>query len=282
MFKRHYISALPLIYSMLFCLFSCTPPIPTTPPLTESELKYNEVIEEFKQIELIDTVNKDLKTCAISEISTAYYLPLYIGLLPKRIDLSDRESIDLEIFSERDDHTIRVNPTDFIIYVDTSRIIGMQNRQQVLPPPPPPGSKIIVPESVKKFKRLHYKSYPVFIKNSSDSFVFPIGYDQVSDLIIEAKDSFGIWRPIQKQFFTLNCLASPPLSIPPKNVLLTACPIFNGEYKTKLRIVLGVAIIDENNEKITPFVSNVFEGYINYGQFEHSDPTYKRRNIYCE
>jgi hypothetical protein len=248
---------------------------------TKSDKENDDLMEEFKSVKILNTVNENLKTCNIAEISTAYYLPLFIGKQPKSIDLSNF-IFGVDSFCDYNILESGFEIEDLTLFVDTSRRIGsIINRQ--FPKPPPPsnllGDNLISDESI--IFNL-YESYLVFLKNSSDTSSILIGFENLINLIIEAKDSLGNWKPIQKPYFRKCFTGVRGLYLPPQNVLITTCPIFSGEYKTQIRLTFGGVFLDENDEEIKPFVSNEFEGFINYSQFEHLDSTLMRRNIYCD
>jgi hypothetical protein len=98
------------------------------------------------------------------------------------------------------------------------------------------------------------EAYPVLIQNIGLDTI-RIGYGHFLPLITEAKDSAGFWNPIQKEwrFFCGNGVGS--IILPPKQIGVSATTIYQGSYKTTLRLRIG-----DN-------FSNEFEGWINYTQF---------------
>ena len=98
------------------------------------------------------------------------------------------------------------------------------------------------------------KTYAVFITNM-DKDTAIIAYRSEIPAIMEARDKKGEWRPIQEPLkgcgFEVHSV-----KLPPNEMVLTSAPVFEGEFKTELRIKIG-----EN-------YSNPFFGSINYGQFE--------------
>lgn len=104
-------------------------------------------------------------------------------------------------------------------------------------------------------KNIFYNFYPIILTNRGLDTTL-IGNDRHIPLIMEAKDSLGKWKPIQKQFVA-SCGTGVGLFIlPPKECVLTFAPIFEGNYKTQLRLTIG------NNH------SKPFDGFINLSQFE--------------
>ena len=97
--------------------------------------------------------------------------------------------------------------------------------------------------------------FPVMLTNRSSSTIY-IGYGNYIPLVLEATDSSGNWKPIQKRFLYSCGNGVGSIILPPNECVLTLAPFFNGKYKTKLRFALG-----DNHSK--PFI-----GFINYSQFQ--------------
>lgn len=100
-------------------------------------------------------------------------------------------------------------------------------------------------------------SYSAIVINE-DSVTIEVGYGDHTPLIMEAKDSAGVWRPIEKRFIYLCGNGVGTIILPPGEIMLTSVPLFQGEYKTQLRL----------RYPNTEFYSNSFEGNINYRQFK--------------
>jgi len=98
-------------------------------------------------------------------------------------------------------------------------------------------------------------SYPTLLKNLDKDTII-IGYGQQIPLIMEAKDSLGNWKPIQKRFVYMCGVGVGSIILPPKECAITLSPIYNGNYKTEIRLSFG------GNH------SNTFYGNINYRQFK--------------
>jgi hypothetical protein len=99
-----------------------------------------------------------------------------------------------------------------------------------------------------------FKSYPVLISNKSESSVV-IGYCRDIQLLTEAKDPNGVWRPIEKRYRSECCVAGEYIILPNNEIALTSEVIYVGEFNTLLRL------------KIKNSYSNEFEGSINLSQF---------------
>tara|TARA_R110000751_G_scaffold125869_3_gene227613 strand:+ start:3757 stop:4314 length:558 start_codon:yes stop_codon:yes gene_type:complete len=108
------------------------------------------------------------------------------------------------------------------------------------------------------FQKEYYPAYPILIKNEETDTII-IGYDRFIPIILEAKDSTKHWKPIEKMFSFRCGNGINSLLLPPNNIIISSKVIYEGDYKTDLRIKLG-----EN-------YSNEFKGSINYSQFKDSE-----------
>lgn len=97
-------------------------------------------------------------------------------------------------------------------------------------------------------------SFPVLLRNLNKDTI-AIGYGSHIKLILEAKDSLGTWKPIQKDFNYICGNGVGTIILPPNEIAITLAPIFKGKYKTLLRFTQG-------HSKSKPFWA-----YINYNQF---------------
>jgi hypothetical protein len=98
-------------------------------------------------------------------------------------------------------------------------------------------------------------NYPILLTNYEMDTII-VGYGDQVPLILEAKDSTGNWRPIEERFIFACGNGVGSIILPPKQVLITAAPVFEGDYQTELRLSLGSNY------------SKTFIGKINYRQFE--------------
>lgn len=113
-------------------------------------------------------------------------------------------------------------------------------------------------------KRIHYSSYPLYIYNLANSNRKVQRPIDTNDLffILEAKNNNGEWKPIEfhKQVY-YNCShGHRDYVLKPKKYIVSTVRRYKGKYKTKLRVKL----VSFQNA----FYSNVYEGYINYKQFD--------------
>ncbi len=108
-----------------------------------------------------------------------------------------------------------------------------------------------------------FQSHPVYLINI---YTYPviISVRRASfELILEAQDKNKVWRPIEKHLEMLDSYDENIAGLLPGHIAITTVPVFNGPFKTKLRLRLSGAI-----EESRPVFSNEFEGTINYTQFQ--------------
>lgn len=97
--------------------------------------------------------------------------------------------------------------------------------------------------------------FPVIVKNEGKDTI-QIGYSQYIPLLLEAKDSAGTWRPIEKHFNVVCGTGMRNWILPPGEIALTFAPVTRGSFKTELRL------------RFEDHYSEPFRGSINYRQFE--------------
>ncbi len=210
----------------------------------------------YESIVLIDTNTIALKKDTSSTLKNAEFHPLYIGEKRDTILLNyDYNEVQFITHKARRyrrpdslDLSISLNPSKLIASVE--RCIDWKRAYSL---------KLESPI----FYSLKYQAYPLFIENKSED-TLEIGYGEYIPLLIEAKDSTDSWRVIQRHFTYYCGTGIPFYFLPPGDILITSCKLFEGDYKTKLRIVYGFSQMQYSNE---------FHGTINYGQFEQLNPT---------
>lgn len=97
--------------------------------------------------------------------------------------------------------------------------------------------------------------FPLMIINPNKDTI-NIGSGTYIPLTIEAIDSNGKWKSIQEIHKSMCGVGESSIILPPNECVITLAPIFNGNYKTKMRFLIG------NNQ------SKSFSGRINYSQFK--------------
>ncbi len=210
----------------------------------------------FSSIELIDTLAHALHPDTAWFVSTAVFYPLYMGVQKDVVSIDHDANYNQYSTIDWDQYK-RPDSSALSIFVDTSRFIASLNKF-ALPPPPPPGlgDEVKYEDWVDHQYGKKIKSYPVFIKNVSQD-TLKIGYGSFINLLIEAKDSIGNWRAIQREYYYPCGTGLSNYFLPPNEMAITSCKLFHGDYETTLRVVFAWP---EN------VCSNEFSGKINYKQ----------------
>ncbi|RZJ33630.1 MAG: hypothetical protein EOO51_13185 [Flavobacterium sp.] len=115
-------------------------------------------------------------------------------------------------------------------------------------------------------------SLPVLLRNN-DHDTIAIGHGEQVPMIMEALNEKNQWQPIQETFIYMCGNGVGTIILPPGEIAITLAPLFKGNQKTRLRLVLGTNM------------SKPFWGYINPRQFtsmynEHGNfnEEYRREN----
>jgi hypothetical protein len=101
-------------------------------------------------------------------------------------------------------------------------------------------------------------SFPVIVRNTTKDTI-AIGNDVKIPLMMEAKDSLGVWKPIQSELQVMCGLGIGQVMLPPDEIVVTFAPKFEGSFRTLFRLTLG-------KNKTRPFW-----GKLNYEQFKIQD-----------
>lgn len=81
-------------------------------------------------------------------------------------------------------------------------------------------------------------SFPVIVRNTTKDTI-AIGDDSNIPLMMEAKDSLGVWKPIQSELRIMCGLGIGQVMLPPDDIVLTFAPKFEGSFRTLFRLTLG-------------------------------------------
>lgn len=224
-----------LLLPSIFIFFCCN---------YESEV-FNNLIEKesFQQIILIDTIKSQLRKSTVTWKTKTDFRPIYIGqekdsiLLNYKFDYIDYTNHGWAFFQRKD------TLNSLIIFVDTSRIIGVPTFW----------------ENKDSFNRT--QAYPVFIKNMSLSDTIVIGFGKYFPLIMEAQNHLGEWKLIQQHHTYSHTFGKFQFYLPPENIAITTCKLYEGNFRTKIRLRFGW----KGN-----LYSNEFWGTINSTQFEEN------------
>lgn len=85
------------------------------------------------------------------------------------------------------------------------------------------------------------KAYPVLLKNEERDTIFVAEKGHLQ-IILEAKDENQTWQPIEILDSYNPYIRSDTIFLvilPPQEIILTACPIYTGDFKTELRLKMG-------------------------------------------
>jgi hypothetical protein len=205
-------------------------------------------------IKIVDSIKIYQGYATDSFISKAQFYPLYFGTLHDTIPVDYQ--LNTSKFEQFEGNHKSPDTNNIKIFVDTSRIISNMHPTPI-PPPPPPGTTNKYFTKEQDWIKIGYYAHPVFLKNT-DSVTVDIGYGRYVKLIIEAMDESGKWKPIQQAYRYFCATGLNDLYLPPKNYVLTSCKIYEGEFKTKMRLKFGF----KNH-----VYSNEFYGRINPSQF---------------
>ncbi|MFK7906006.1 MAG: hypothetical protein AB8B69_12815, partial [Chitinophagales bacterium] len=91
--------------------------------------------------------------------------------------------------------------------------------------------------------------------------VFHLNTKKSLKIALHSIDSIGVWSKIQKLYLHECGVGLNFFYLPPKNIMLTSCRLFEGNYYTKIRLAFQY--------DYEGFVySNEFWGTMNYNQFD--------------
>lgn len=123
----------------------------------------------------------------------------------------------------------------------------------------------------RKDKNNYYFFYPVYIINNSDSIV-SLSCHIISDLtaIQEAKDFYGVWRPIEYRRWEWCGSTFTKVLLKPNHYIFSRVRIYKGNFNTQIRLKIFIY------GKF--YYSEPFFGSINYSQFYISKEILERGN----
>ena len=211
----------------------------------------NKLENLLKEIELVDTFTKTLQLERADRLIVANYHPLYIGPKKDSILLSYSSSMVKNRTIGQGSYRIP-RKGDLKIYVNSSKVIGSGSNQILNK------DQEVITDWKYVNSRGETSSHPIIVENKSRD-TLNIGYGEHIPMTLEALDSLSKWRPIQ-QHYTYSCgTGLPNFYLPPGELLITYCQQYDGDFKTKLRVVFGFGTTNYSNE---------FDGKIDYKQFE--------------
>lgn len=216
---------LPLMIAAMLILSACNPPaVPPRPfPPIDTSLVELHNFAKFRE-----------DSCWLSNAS---YYPYYIGpendtVVPDRCR------------AHYNDSTKRGLNKRYEKYVTKREQLPLRPGQET----PPVSIRI---DTLHKMRN----GFPVIVKNEGKDTI-QIGYDEYIPLLLEAKDSAGVWHPIEKHISGFCGFGMRFWILPPGEIALTFAPVTRGSFKTELRL------------RFEDHYSEPFRGSINYRQFE--------------
>lgn len=241
-------------FFVLFFLFSCV----KQDLQVESSIEGQEICA-LNDIKLISPSAILLPKDTCSRTTAGIFHPLYIGEKKTEIETdywNTFQNFKLS-FSFR-----YAKPQDINIFVDTSRIIRSVTREYIRPPLPDSTDIQDWFSENGKYYVSAVQAYPVFIENLADD-TLTIGAGNGKPYVslkLEGIDSTGKWSKIQNIYMHRCGNGLKSLYLPSNNILITSCRLFEGNYRTKMRLASPYTFED--------FIySNEFWGTVNYKQF---------------
>ena len=203
-------------------------------------VRHSDTDVEFMNVELIDTFSNVLTYKTAESITTSAYHPMYIGPELDTINLS-YEARNMKYRFYNTDKYEYPDSSALVIFVDTTKVVGTVNRFILSPPPPPQPnhqSGDSISFTIPPATRGGHYAYPVYIKNTlSDTIT--LGYYDFIPLVLEAQNSSGVWKQIQQNFRFGRRLDLSGYYLPPSQISIVSCPIFDGVFSTRLRLRYG-------------------------------------------
>ncbi len=210
---------------------------------------------DYSSFYLVDTSSFLLSYKNDSTTSEANYNPLSIGTIDDTVELiynNFNRFEDYFVYLDAPFPTFSMPSLERIeIFVDTTKTIANVSPFAFIPPPEPNNLK-------KTRKKKGHYAYPVFVRNTTTDSVW-IGYGDYIGLLVEAKDSLGEWKEIEKPYIYHCGTGLNDIVLPPNYLTVTSTIKYIGNYKTKLRV-------KTMNNYENEVYSNEFTGTINYSQ----------------
>lgn len=180
---------------------------------------------DYSGIELIDRFDNALLPNTASQMTEAQFSPLFLGDVAPEISLSYKPW-NLGNRAKITDDFKRPDTKCLAISVDTSRKIG--------------SPMSIYEDYEKREYRDEMLAYPVCIENIGAD-TLAVGYGDIFPIVMEAQDENRLWRPIQSPFMYFCGTDLTDLYLAPDQIAITAMKLFDGNFRTKLRLAYGPA-----------------------------------------
>jgi len=202
---------------LLILFFSC---------VNSEQKQFPEIFDEYYEFNIsqnddgLGMINHQPKYIGILKdtINIEHYLRPFNVKIPNGSKLMISENKFEKYFVEWNDKKSfkNLDSARVEIRIDTTQIISNENR----------------------------KSYPVMFENHTKD-TLKIGYGNVIPIITEAKLDNGKWKKIEKPYVYFCGVGVQTIILPPNEILITNQIIYNGNFKTKLRMRIGKNISQE-------------------------------------
>jgi hypothetical protein len=191
---------------------------------------------------LLDTFNFNPSIKYKNQPTTANYFPLYFGqekdiialdyrIIPYPLDIVGEEknkNYPIPNHQFYKEYILGV-PTDNSTRPDSGKIEIIIDTNQTI---------CNIESKFYQDSIIAFQAYPVLLKNTSNEPKI-MGRGQYLSIIMEAKDSLGKWKAIEKEYSHTCWTITPYIILPPNEILITSASIYDGNYKTLLRLKIG-------------------------------------------
>lgn len=177
----------------------------------------------------------------------ANFKALYYGPKLNRIDVNLAESYDQLEMRAHFNSVMNIQDANLDFIVGRHPVIAQSNYVRIdIDTTQEISTQYIVNESKNGLgkREICISHYPVIIENIYPSF-FKVGYGDELDLIFEAINVNGNWDAISHPPIRFCGTGLQSVSLCSKEIVISALPITQGEFKTKGRIKLGQATSNE-------------------------------------
>lgn len=168
----------------------------------------------------------------------AVYQIFYIGEAKKSYTLPSRALAEfVPLYTDTGRYSTRYTNKTISIFVDTALDISkkLEFRHEITDSVKKEANRAYFKvDSVK-----HYKAYPIFITNLSDSLMFLGQHNYINHMVREAKDEQGQWKPLEQAVRYWDCNKCRLVYLKPKQVLVAKMMRFTGNFKTECRLRFG-------------------------------------------
>ena len=179
--------------------------------------------------------------------TTGIYEPLYIGQIDSVIS-TNKGYLNENNYSWRTKNLKNFGKPkpNLQLQIDTTNLIYQKNFNIDY-------DSVYESDSIKS--KLYY-SYPVYVMNYGSE-KLTIGWGDIIPITKQAKDSLSVWRTIENAFSHFCGTGLTALNLAPQEIAVTSTVLYQGKFKTKIRL------------HYNGVYSNEIEEYINYNQFQN-------------